>query len=119
MQDNLSGAKIASVCGRYYAMDRDNRWERIRLAYDLMVNGKGRQSKDLLSAIQNSYDKCITDEFIQPILSVDKNNKPIAVIKEDDAVICFNFRTDRCREITKVLTQQDMPDFGMKKLNVH
>ena len=119
LQDNLFGARIASVCGRYYAMDRDNRWERIRLAYDLMVNGKGIQSKNLLSAIQNSYDKCITDEFIQPILSVDKNNKPIAVIKEGDAVICFNFRTDRCREITTVLTQQDMPDFGMKKLNVH
>ena len=119
LQDNLFGARIASVCGRYYAMDRDNRWERIRLAYDLMVNGKGRKAKNLLSAIQNSYDKHITDEFIQPILSVDKNDKPIAVIKEDDAVICFNFRTDRCREITTALTQQDMPDFGMKKLNIH
>ena len=119
LQDNLFGARIASICGRYYSMDRDNRWERIRLAYDLMVNGKGIHTKDLLSAIQNSYDQCITDEFIKPILSVDKNNKPISVIKEDDAVICFNFRTDRCREITTALTQQDMPDFGMKKLNIH
>ena len=119
LEKNLHGAKIASICGRYYAMDRDKRWERIKRSYDLMVNAVGVQAKDLAESIQKSYDKGVTDEFIEPIVSVDKNNKPIAKIKDDDAVICFNFRTDRCREITTVLTQRDMLDFGMKSLNLH
>ena len=116
---NLFGAKIASVCGRYYAMDRDKRWERIKMAYDLMVNGIGEKSIDLSESIQQSYENGITDEFIKPIISVDENDKSITKIKEGDAVICFNFRTDRCREITTVLTQKDMPDFKMTTLNLH
>ena len=119
LEQNLFGAQIASVCGRYYAMDRDKRWERIKISYDLMVNGKGEKSQNLSEAIQSSYDNGITDEFIKPIVSVDKNGTPITTIKENDAVICFNFRTDRCREITTVLTQSNMPDFGMSSLNMH
>ena len=119
LEKNLFGAKIASVCGRYYAMDRDKRWARVRMAYNLMVNGIGKKSKKLTESIQQSYDNGVTDEFIKPIVSVDKNNRPIGEIKEHDAVICFNFRTDRCREITTVLTQTNMSDFGMRKLNLH
>jgi len=118
LEQNLFGAKIASVCGRYYAMDRDKRWERIKMAYDLMVNGKGEKSQNLSESIEQSYDNRVTDEFIKPIISVDENGTPITIIKENDAVICFNFRTDRCREITTVLTQTDMPDFQMKTLNL-
>ena len=119
LEKNLFGAKIASVCGRYYAMDRDKRWERVKMAYNLMVNGIGEKSKNLIESIQQSYDNGVTDEFIKPIVSVAKNNRPIGEIKEHDAVICFNFRTDRCREITTVLTQTNMSDFGMRKLNLH
>ena len=119
LEQNLFGAKIASVCGRYYAMDRDKRWERVKIAYDLMVNGIGEKSKNLTEDIQKSYDNGVTDEFIKPIVSVDKNNKSIGKIKEHDTVICFNFRTDRCREITTVLTQTNMSDFDMRKLNLH
>ena len=119
LQQNLFGARIASICGRYYAMDRDKRWERIKLAYDLLTKGKGETSLNLTESIQNSYDKGVTDEFIKPIVSIDKNGTPIATIKEDDSVICFNFRTDRCREITTVLTQTNMPDFKMSTLNLH
>ena len=119
LEQNLFGAKIASVCGRYYAMDRDKRWERIKMAYDLMVNGEGAASQNLTESIQNSYNNGITDEFIKPIISVDENRNPIATIKENDAVICFNFRTDRCREITAALTQMPiMADFGYC-LNLH
>ena len=119
LEQNLFGAKIASICGRYYAMDRDKRWERIKVSYDLMVNGEGEKSQNLSETIQHSYDNGVTDEFIKPIISVDENGIPIATIKENDAIICFNFRTDRCREITKVLTQTDMPELGMKKLRLH
>ena len=119
LEKNLHGAQIASLCGRYYAMDRDNRWERIKLAYDLLTKGSGEQSQNLLESIQKSYDNGITDEFIKPIAHIDKNGHPIGSILEDDVVICFNFRTDRCREITTVLTQTNMPDFEMKKLNLH
>jgi 2,3-bisphosphoglycerate-independent phosphoglycerate mutase len=119
LEQNLFGAKIASLCGRYYAMDRDKRWERVKLAYDLLTSGKGESSQNLTVSIQNSYNNGITDEFIKPIISVDENKDPIAKIDEDDAVICFNFRTDRCREITTVLTQSNMPDFGMSTLNLH
>ena len=119
LEQNLFGAKIASICGRYYAMDRDKRWERIKMSYDLMVHGKGEKSQNLSEAIQKSYDNGRTDEFIKPIISISENGDPIAKIKENDAVICFNFRTDRCREITTVLTQTNMLDFGMSKLNLH
>ena len=119
LEHNLFGAKIASICGRYYAMDRDKRWERIKMSYDLMVHGKGEKSQNLSEAIQKSYDNGRTDEFIKPIISIGENGDPIAKIKENDAVICFNFRTDRCREITTVLTQINMLDFGMSKLNLH
>ncbi len=119
LEQNLFGAKIASVCGRYYAMDRDKRWERVKLTYDVLTKGTGEDSQNLSESIQKSYDNGVTDEFIKPIVSVDENGNPIAKIKEDDAVICFNFRTDRCREITTVLTQTNMPDFEMKNLNLH
>ncbi len=114
----LTGAKIASVIGRYYAMDRDKRWERVKLAYDLLVLGKGKMATSATQAISESYANNITDEFILPI-SISGNGNPPVTIKEDDAVICFNFRTDRCREITQVLTQQPFPDFEMKPLNLY
>ena len=119
LQSNLYGAKIASLCGRYYAMDRDNRWERVKLAYDLLVNGNGQKSFNILSSIKASYQEEITDEFIKPIVCVDQHDKPVATIKKGDGVICFNFRTDRCREISSVLTQQSMEEFGMTKLDIH
>ena len=119
LEQNLFGAKIASVCGRYYAMDRDKRWHRIKKAYDLMVHGSGEKTRDVLHSINQSYNNGITDEFIKPIVTVDENNNPISTIKSRDAVICFNFRTDRCRQITDVLTQTDMPEFGMNILGLH
>ena len=119
LEQNLFGAKIASVCGRYYAMDRDKRWERIKLSYDLMIKAKGEKSQNLQESIQNSYNSGVTDEFIKPLIAVDEKSQPIAQIKEDDAVICFNFRTDRCRQITTVLTQTSFPEFEMDTLNLH
>jgi 2,3-bisphosphoglycerate-independent phosphoglycerate mutase len=110
--------KIASVIGRYYAMDRDNRWERIAEAYNLIVKAKGKYTENITDAIQDSYNKSITDEFIKPIV-VTTNNKPIATIKKDDVVIFFNFRTDRGRELTNVLTQNDFPEYEMHKLKLH
>jgi 2,3-bisphosphoglycerate-independent phosphoglycerate mutase len=110
--------QIASVIGRYYAMDRDHRWERIKLAYDLLIHAKGSHTVNIVDSIVESYAKNVSDEFILPICVV-KNGQPIAVIEPDDVVICFNFRTDRCRQITEVLTQQDFPDFGMKKLPLY
>lgn len=107
---------IASVTGRYYAMDRDKRWERVKLAYDALVNAVGEKTDNVLKAVEASYENGVTDEFLKPIINV---NAPNSSIKEGDAVICFNFRTDRCREITQVLTQQDMPEFGMKKMKLH
>ncbi|WP_420388331.1 2,3-bisphosphoglycerate-independent phosphoglycerate mutase [Roseivirga sp.] len=108
---------VASVIGRYYAMDRDNRWERVKLAYDAMVNGVGELSTDLINSIEASYSAGVTDEFIKPIVSAE-GGKAVATIEEDDVVICFNFRTDRGRQITQALTQSDFPDFGMKKLSL-
>ncbi len=119
LEQNLFGAKIASVCGRYYAMDRDKRWERVKFAYDVLTKGEGESSQNLVDSIQKSYENGVTDEFIKPIVSVDKKGCPISKIQEGDAVICFNFRTDRCREITIALTQTDMPDFGMQTLNLY
>jgi 2,3-bisphosphoglycerate-independent phosphoglycerate mutase len=111
--------KIASVIGRYYAMDRDKRWERVKLAYDLVVNAEGEFSTDAVSSIQKSYDADVTDEFIKPIVMVDAQNKPLATIKEDDVVIFFNFRTDRGRELTKALSQKDFHEQNMHKLNLY
>jgi 2,3-bisphosphoglycerate-independent phosphoglycerate mutase len=114
---NTTG-EIATICGRYYAMDRDNRWERVKLAYDAMVNGIGVFATNAASAVKDSYQKDITDEFIHPVV-LHKNNQPVARIADGDVAICFNFRTDRCREITKALTQQDFPAQQMKKINLH
>jgi len=116
---NKAIGKIATVSGRYYAMDRDKRWERVKLAYDALVNGIGEKATDGIEAVENSYKKNVTDEFIKPTVIVDEAQRPLATIKEDDVVICFNFRTDRCREITQVLTQTDFPDFNMKKISLH
>lgn len=112
---NETAGTLATVTGRYYAMDRDKRWERVKIAYDAMVNGAGVQSQNILESIQNSYQNNITDEFILPIINARVNG----TIEANDAVICFNFRTDRCREITQVLTQTDMPEFNMKTLPLH
>lgn len=115
-----TGGKIASIVGRYYAMDRDKRWERIKEAYDLLVNGVGEAATDMCAAMQKSYDNGVTDEFIKPIVHVDAAGKPLAVIGEGDVVIFFNYRNDRAKELTIVLTQQDMPEFGMKTIpNLH
>lgn len=116
---NISVGKIASVSGRYYAMDRDKRWERVKLAYDCLVKGEGPKATDALAAIEQSYAADITDEFIKPTVIVDEAQQPLALIKDGDVAICFNFRTDRCREITEVLTQSDNPEFGMQKLLLH
>ena len=111
--------RLASIVGRYYAMDRDKRWERVKLAYDLLVHGTGQKTSEPLAVVQSSYDNNVTDEFIKPIVITDDNGHPIATIREGDVVLCFNFRTDRGREITQVLTQQDFPDQGMKKLALY
>lgn len=111
--------QIATITGRYYAMDRDKRWERIKLAYDALVNGIGDASNNIVESIEKSYNEGVTDEFIKPIINAQITNKEWATIKENDAVICFNFRTDRCREITEVLTQKDLPDYNMHKLQLH
>jgi 2,3-bisphosphoglycerate-independent phosphoglycerate mutase len=111
--------KVASVCGRYFAMDRDKRWARVKKAYDLLCHGIGEQVPDACMGIQASYERGITDEFIEPIVVTTAEGQPIATIQEGDVVISFNFRTDRCREITQVLTQQDMPEFEMKALPLY
>ena len=113
---DVTVGKIVSITGRYYAMDRDKRWERIKLAYDALVNGVGYLTTDMLGAVKKSYDDGVTDEFIKPIIN---SGIEQTGIKAGDAVICFNFRTDRCREITEVLTQTDMPEFDMRKLDLH
>jgi 2,3-bisphosphoglycerate-independent phosphoglycerate mutase len=114
-----SSGIIASVIGRYYAMDRDSRWERVKLAYDLLVNGSGKLSKDITESIKQSYEAGITDEFIEPIAKSGINGMPIGQIKPGDLVICFNFRTDRGREITTVLTQESFPEFQMHPLDLY
>jgi 2,3-bisphosphoglycerate-independent phosphoglycerate mutase len=120
LQEHLhnSVGKIASVSGRYYAMDRDKRWERVQLAYDCMVKGEGPTATDAGTAIQQSYAANITDEFLKPTVIINDAQQPVGLIKDGDVAICFNFRTDRCREITEVLTQTDYPDFGMHKLKL-
>lgn len=114
-----TNAKLASVIGRYYAMDRDKRWERVKLAYDLIVNGIGTKTQNIIESIKESYANDITDEFIQPLVITDEDNNPIAVIKEDDVVIFFNFRTDRGRELTEALSQKDFHEQNMHKLNLY
>ncbi len=109
--------KLASITGRYYAMDRDKRWERIALAYQALIEGKGKKTTNILSEIYNSYSNDITDEFIKPIIQIDKQG-PIGTIQEGDIVICFNFRKDRCRQITSVLTQKDEPQYEMRKMQL-
>lgn len=110
--------KLASIVGRYYAMDRDKRWERVKLAYDLLVRGVGEKTQDPLEAIRQSYAAGVTDEFIKPIAVVDEHVNPLTTIKNDDVVLCFNFRTDRGRQITEVLTQQDFPEYDMHALSL-
>ena len=110
--------RIATVNGRYYAMDRDNRWERIKLAYDAMVKGQGVQADSAEEAIRSSYNQNVTDEFIKPVV-IQLNGSPVATISDGDSVICFNFRTDRCREITKALTQMDFAEQDMHALQLH
>ncbi len=114
-----TNAKLASIIGRYYAMDRDKRWERVKLAYDLIVNGIGTKSKKGSLSVLESYSNAITDEFIKPISIVDANENPISTIKDDDVVIFFNFRTDRGRELTEALSQKDFHEQNMHKLNLY
>ncbi|WP_233897886.1 2,3-bisphosphoglycerate-independent phosphoglycerate mutase [Tenacibaculum piscium] len=111
--------ELATITGRYFAMDRDNRWERVQLAYDALVNGKGSFSRDAIQSIQESYNENVTDEFIKPIIMVDQNKHPKTTIKKDDVVIFFNFRTDRGRELTEALSQKDFPEFNMKKVPLY
>lgn len=114
-----TGGKLASIIGRYYAMDRDHRWQRVKEAYDLLRFGKGSPSTNAIESIEDSYARGITDEFIKPICMVNGEGKPIATLEKDDVVIFFNFRTDRGRQLTEVLTQKDHEDFGMKTLPLY
>ena len=114
-----SNGEVASFVGRYYAMDRDKRWERIKEAYDLIVHGKGKATRDMVAAIQESYDAGVTDEFVKPIVKVDENRNPVGMIREGDVVIFFNFRNDRARELTIALTQKDMPEYELKTIPLH
>ena len=111
----VSGGHIASLVGRYYAMDRDKRWERIKIAYDVLVNGVGTPAEDMVQAMADSYEAGVTDEFVKPVVHT-ANGKPLATIKEGDVVIFFNYRNDRAKELTTVLTQQDMPEAGMQTI---
>lgn len=114
-----TGVQLASAIGRYYAMDRDNRWERVKLAYDLLVKGAGEASADIVESIKESYAREVTDEFIKPIIKTDENGNPLAIVEEGDVVLCFNFRTDRGREITIALTQKAFPEYDMVPLDLH
>ncbi len=115
----ISNGKVASFIGRYYAMDRDKRWERVKEAYDLIVNGKGAPATDILGAMQKSYDEGVTDEFMKPIVIVDSKGEAVGKLKAGDVVVFFNFRNDRAKELTMALTQKDMPEFGMETLPLH
>ena len=111
--------ELATITGRYFAMDRDKRWERIKLAYDALVNSVGEKSTNAIKSLEESYANDVTDEFIKPIIMTDENGQPKTQIKADDVVIFFNYRTDRGRELTEVLTQKDYPDFGMKTMPLY
>lgn len=114
-----SPAQLASICGRYYAMDRDKRWERVKLAYDLLVKGEGKPSHNPVQSLLESYEQDVTDEFIQPIIMVDNQNQPISTIENDDVIIFFNFRTDRGRQLTEALSQRNFVEYHMQKLNLY
>lgn len=116
--EQKGSAKFASLIGRYYGMDRDTNWDRVKLAYDLYTKGEGKPAANVVSAIEESYAAGVTDEFIQPIVMVDENGTPLAKIETGDVVICFNFRTDRLREMTIVFTQEDKQEFGMHTMDV-
>lgn len=113
-----TNGKFASLIGRYFGMDRDKNYDRLKLAYDLYTKGKGEASTDILASIKKSYDNGVTDEFMKPIVMVDDNGEPLAKIEEDDVVICFNFRTDRLRQTTIAFTQEDLPEYGMHTMNL-
>lgn len=113
---NRTSGKIATITGRYYAMDRDKRWERVKIAYDALVHRKGAITGNIISSVESSYNNNVTDEFLLPIIN---EQTPESAIKDGDAVICFNFRTDRCREITEVLTQRSFPEYEMKTLELN
>ena len=113
-----TNARFASIIGRYYGMDRDTNWDRMKKAYDLWTKGEGEASTDILASIQSSYDDDVTDEFMNPIVCVDDEGKPLATFEENDVVICFNFRTDRLRQATIAFTQKDLPEFGMKTMDL-
>ena len=121
LENHLKGSAgtIASIIGRYYAMDRDKRWERVKVAYDQLVEGVGEKATDMVAAMQKSYDEGVTDEFVMPIVRVDENGNPVGTIKPNDMVIFFNYRNDRAREITVALTQQDMPEQGMHTMPLY
>ena len=121
LENHLKGSAgtIASIIGRYYAMDRDKRWERVKVAYDQLVEGVGEKATDMVAAMQKSYDQGVTDEFVNPIVRVDENGNAVGTIKPNDMVIFFNYRNDRAREITVALTQQDMPEQGMHTLPLY
>jgi 2,3-bisphosphoglycerate-independent phosphoglycerate mutase len=114
-----SNGRIASFVGRYYAMDRDKRWERVKIAYDLLTGGKGEKTKDIIAAVKASYNDGVTDEFVKPIVAVDENGEALTRISKDDVVIFFNFRNDRAKEITIALSQRDMPDYGMSTMPLY
>jgi 2,3-bisphosphoglycerate-independent phosphoglycerate mutase len=113
---NKTNAKFASLIGRYYGMDRDTNWDRVKLAYNLLTKAEGKKYKDILTAIRESYDEGVTDEFIHPVVLTDENDQPLTTIQEGDVVICFNYRTDRLRELTMVFTQEGHPEHGMKTM---
>lgn len=121
LEDHLTktSGKLATVTGRYYAMDRDKRWERVKLAYDALVNGEGEKTQNVLQSIQNNYENDVTDEFLKPLIVTDKDNQPVSTIKDDDVVIFFNFRTDRGRQLTEALTQKDFHEYNMHKLQLY
>lgn len=117
MKEN--GGELATICGRYYAMDRDERWDRVKKSYDVMVNGIGEKSRNAVKSMTDSYANDITDEFINPIVMVDKNNEPVAKIEDDDVIIFFNFRTDRGRQLTRALSQEEFHEYNMHTIPLH
>ena len=121
LQDHLheGPGRLATLTGRYYAMDRDHRYDRIKLAYDAMVLGKGETTTDLVGALKGSYQRGVSDEFVSPMVATSQDGTPVGRIKEGDVVLCANFRSDRVRQITSALTQEDLPAFGMSRLNLH
>jgi 2,3-bisphosphoglycerate-independent phosphoglycerate mutase len=121
LQEHLknSNGTIASFIGRYYAMDRDKRWERVKVAFDLLTEGEGSKTNDILGALKSSYDNGVTDEFVKPIVVVDENDSPVTRIRSDDVVVFFNFRNDRAKELTLALTQRDLPEHGMTTIPLH